>query len=1028
MAWTADQQKAIDLEGTNIIVSAGAGSGKTAVLTERVIRKLKSGIDINRLLILTFTKEAAKEMQDRIRKKIKKEGLTKQLDLLDSAYITTFDSYAFSIVKKYHYMLNISKNISIIDSSIIDMYKRDKLEEIFNNLYTSHNALFEKLISNFCFKDDMEIKDTIIKISNSLDLNINKDSCIESYLDTYYHQDYIDSLIIQYIEVLKNKIKDIQSSLHNLSIYATGTYMEKIEEVLLPLFNSDNYSDIKNNSLVSLPRLSKASDEEKKYKEEINNIIKEINELTLYENIDEMKEEILETKDYVSIILDIIKKLDKYVSDFKKRHDNYEFIDIAKMAISVVKNNHEILNELKYFYNEICVDEYQDTNDLQEAFVSLIANNNVYMVGDVKQSIYRFRNANPDIFKNKYVNYQDHNGGEKIDLIKNFRSREEVLHDINEIFNRIMDLRIGGAQYQESHQMVFGNTNYQDNKQNNYLEIYNYEKSKLYSKEEIEIFTVARDIKEKIDNHYQVLDKETNILRDIKYSDICIIMDRNSAFDKYKKIFEYLNLPLVLYKDEVLTNETDIILIKNIINLIVKIKNKEFDKHFKYYFTSIARSYLYGVNDQEILNYFMNKNFQDSDIFKKGQEISDKLDTLTSYDMLNMIIDIFNIYDKNILVGGIVTATIRLDYLKNIATNLTNLGYSPYKSLEYLNNMIDNNIEIKYSLNTSVGDNIKIMNIHKSKGLEFPLCYFTGFHKAFNLHDMKEKFIYDLKYGIITPVNKDGIKSTIIKVLARENYIHEEISEKIRLFYVAVTRAREKMIIVTNLNNDEIELDDSVRLKYRSFLDIMNSIKKYLSDKIKDINIDELNITDDYNKIKSLNYLDYINKTSDTIENKEISIDNEIFEEKRFSKNNKELVTKDNLDNMKLGTKIHYLLEITDFIHPNYDIIEDVYKGYIKAFLGNDLLKDINKANIYKEYEFVYHKDNEVLHGFIDLMLEYDNHIDIIDYKLKHTSDDAYLKQLKGYQEYIYNLTNKKTNIYLYSIMDKKIIDLNESV
>lgn len=1024
MAWTPDQQKAIDLEGSNIIVSAGAGSGKTAVLSERVIRKLKSGVDVNRLLILTFTKEAAKEMKERIRKKIKKEGLNKQLDLLDSAYITTFDSYAYSIVKKYHYELNISKDISIIDSSIINMLKLDIMDEIFDNLYSSHNEEFEKLISDFCFKDDKEIKQSIIKISNNLDLLFDKDDYLDTYIDKYYNNDYLNTLVKEYNEVLRSRLKDIKSSLNNLSIYTTGTYMEKINEVLLPLLNSTTYNDIKNNSMISLPRLNKASDEEKKYKDEIKDIIDDINNLTLYEDESAMIEEILITKDYVSIIIDIIKELDKKVLGFKICKDNYEFIDIAKMAINIVKNNSEILNELKYYYNEIMLDEYQDTNDLQEEFVKLIANNNVYMVGDIKQSIYRFRNANPIIFKDKYVNYGNSNGGEKIDLLKNFRSRDEVLHDINLIFNKIMDLNIGGAQYQESHQMVFGNTAYLDNNQNNYLEVYNYEKSKTYSKEEIEIFTVAKDIKEKIDNHYQVLDKETNTLRDIKYSDICIIMDRNSSFDTYKKIFEYLNLPLVLYRDEVLTNEIDITLIKNIINLIVKIKNKEYDKQFRYYFMSIARSYLCEVSDNEILNIFNTKSFYSHEIFKKCQNISNNLDNITSLELLNIIITEFNIYEKNILVGNLEASNIRLDYLKNIASNLTNIGYSPYKFLEYLNNMIDNNIEIKYSLNTSIGDNIKIMNIHKSKGLEFPLCYFTGYYKSFNISDLKDKFMYDTKYGIITPVNIDGIKSTIIKTLAKELYLHEEISEKIRLFYVGLTRAREKMIIVLPLSEDGIELDDTVRLNYRSFLDMMNSVKKYLTDKIKNINIDELGITDEYNKIKSLNYLDYIKDCDTILENKEINVENDIIDEKRYSKNSKELITKDNIINMKLGTKIHYILETIDFINPNYDVVEDKYQGYIKAFLDNELLKNINKANIYKEYEFIYKKDNQELHGIIDLMLEYSDHIDIIDYKLKHTNDDAYLKQLNGYKEYITYLTNKKTNIYLYSIIDKKIINL----
>ena len=216
-----------------------------------------------------------------------------------------------------------------------------------------------------------------IKISNNLDLLIDKEEFLNTYIDKFYNKDYLNSLVKEYNGVLISRLNDIKSSLNNLSIYTTGTYMEKINEVLLPLLNSTTYLDIKNNSLVSLPRLNKASDEEKKYKEEISDIIKNINNLTIYDNEEAMIEEILVTKDYVSIIIDIIKELDKKVFDFKKSKDNYEFIDIAKMAIKVVRDNKEVLNELKNYYNEIMVDEYQDTSDLQEEFISLISNNNV---------------------------------------------------------------------------------------------------------------------------------------------------------------------------------------------------------------------------------------------------------------------------------------------------------------------------------------------------------------------------------------------------------------------------------------------------------------------------------------------------------------------------------------------------------------------------------------------------------------------------------------------------------------------------
>ena len=192
--FTSDQQTAIDMDNTSIIVSAGAGSGKTAVLSERVIRKLKDGVDIDRLLILTFTKEAAKEMKGRIRDKIIANKLDRQLDLIDASFITTFDSYSLYIVKKYHYLLNIDKNVSIIDSSIINIKKLEFMNDIFNRYYSNPTEIFSNLINDYCFKDDKDLINSIINISNTLDLKIDKKEYLDNYISEYYSDDNINKL------------------------------------------------------------------------------------------------------------------------------------------------------------------------------------------------------------------------------------------------------------------------------------------------------------------------------------------------------------------------------------------------------------------------------------------------------------------------------------------------------------------------------------------------------------------------------------------------------------------------------------------------------------------------------------------------------------------------------------------------------------------------------------------------------------------------------------------------------------------
>ena len=1015
--WTKEQLDAINKDNSNIIVSAGAGSGKTAVLTERVIRKLKSGVDINHLLVLTFTNAAASEMKDRIRKAIKKEELYEQLDYIDSAFITTFDSYAQTLVRKYHYLLNISSNFNIVESSILDITKKNIIDSIFEEEY--ENEDFRTLISDFQEKNDNTLKYSILTLNSKLDLKPDKIEYLNNYME-FYNDTNLNDLIDEYEKLIINKKESLKDIIYNISIYADSKFYDKLMEVINPLLESNDYENIKSNLKFTMPRVTNTNDELSTYKKELKENIDKLINLTYYKK-EELKENLLSTKKNINVIIRLIKKLDEKIYEYKKHNDLYEFNDIAKLAIEIVKNNKEVNDEIKYYFNEIMVDEYQDTSDMQEAFINLIENQNVYMVGDIKQSIYRFRHANPSIFRNKYNNYSNNIGGIKIDLLKNFRSREEVLKNINEIFDSIMDELIGNASYRKTHRMVYGNTMYELKANQNYdIDIYNYKKEdnyKKYPNEVIEAFIIGRDIQNKISNKYQILDKETKELRDFRYDDACIILDRGTAFDTYKKIFEYLGIPLVVWQDELLSESTSISIIKNIISLIVKIKNKEFDTEFRYYFTSIARSYLFEYDDNTILDIFLNNNFYNTEIYKIAHDISINLDTMDNNMILDSIIDKFNIYYNAIKVGDMKKTIVRLDNLSNLFKSLKDLGYTPYDLPNYFKEL---NSDSKFSLNTKVPLNVNLMNIHKSKGLEFSVCYFAGFNSKFNDSDIKDNFIFDSLYGFIIPFYKEGIGNTILKDLFKEKYIQEDISERIRLFYVALTRAKEKMIMVTSLEEDNNLYDivpNNIRMKYRSFKDIMASIYKKMDKYIKNIDLDNYNITLDYDIIKSNNYSSNIDMNNDKIEIKELNIDKNIIEESRFSKVTHKLNDIEEINNMQLGTYIHYLFEITDFKNPN---IDSKYKEYILEFIKQI---DLN-CNIYKEYEFIYTEDNIIKHGIIDLMLEYKDYIDIIDYKLKNTIDENYKKQVSGYKKYIETLTNKKVNTYLYSILDKKKVEI----
>lgn len=1022
--WTKEQSDAINKSGSNIIVSAGAGSGKTAVLSERVITKLKQNIDIESLLILTFTNAAAAEMKERIRNKIKKENLNNQLEKVDTADITTFDAYALSLVKKYSHLLNISPDISIVDASIMKIEKKHIIDEIFDNYYEKKDEKFLKFIDEFTLKDDENIKKEILKLNESLDNIYNKKDYLKNYINNNYSENKINEYINEYQKLLKEKQNEIKGLIKSLSFYIEGDYLEKIENTLNNLLSSNTYDEIKETIPPKLPPLPRNSEEEaKEIKTNLSNTVKELIELVKYESEGKIKESLYKTKDNAEIIIQTILKLDEKIKQFKYEKNVFEFIDISSLAINLLENNKDIRNELKEKYQEILIDEYQDTNDIQEKFISYIEKNNVYMVGDIKQSIYRFRNANPSLFKNKYENYSKGKNGIKIDLNKNFRSRSNVLNNINNMFNQIMDTSLGGADYISSHQMIFGNTSYNEiNKENYDMEILNYKKDKenLFTKEEIEIFTIANDIKQKI-GKYEIMDKNTGEKKLLEYQDIAILIDRSSTFELYKKIFEYLNIPLTIYRDKAINTSDEIVLLKHIYNLILK---ETKDQEFIYSYTSLARSYLFEINDNEIFQMIKSKKFENSEIYQKCKKLKENINEKTNEQLINEIIESFDIYMKMIKAGNINQRITVIDSIISIAQNCDKLGYQINEFYDYLTEVLETKLDIKLSLNKDNSNSVKIMTIHASKGLEFPICYFTALEKKFNISDLKNLFYFQKEYGFIIPYYDGTIKSTILKTLLKNKYMKEEISERLRLFYVALTRAREKIILISSMENPLVYkengiISNDIRLKYISFQSILNSIYQSLEKYIKDVNIEKLNLTKAYNLSKNGEYKE---KTNEKLNINELNIKKEIINQNHFSKQTHKLLSPQEKQNIEFGLKMHSIFENIDFKNPNFEGLTNYEKNKVKSFIDSGILNGTQK--IYKEYEFIY-EDKEEYHGIIDLLLIKENENIIVDYKLKNIKDEAYINQLKGYKKYIESINNKPTKIYLYSIIDETLKQIN---
>ena len=1035
--WTKEQEEAIYTSGKNIIVSAGAGSGKTAVLSERVLHKIEEGTHVNELLILTFTRAAADEMKDRIRKKISgKEELKKELTLLNSSYITTFDSFALSVVKKYHYLLNITDNINITDESIVKIQNKKILELIFERSYK--NIRFQELIKKYCIKTDKVLKENILSIALKIDGFIDPFGFIDNVYNNFFNENNVDNLLKTYESIINDLKKTIELEIENMSLYFDSDYIEKVNDAVYNILNAD-IDELHLYSTVKLPTVPRGSSEEAKASKD--SLKKACDKLLSYGNygtINDIKNDIYSTKDTVLTILEIIKEFLLEIEKYKKENDIYTFNDISKLSIKILKENENIREELKSSFKEIMIDEYQDTNDVQETFIGMISNNNVYMVGDIKQSIYRFRGSNPEIFKEKYSNYSKDIGGYKIDLIKNFRSRSEVLDNINKIFCLIMDYNLGSAEYSVSHQMVYGNTAYDTEKVDGFnynfrvLEYLNKQKESGFSDIEVEIFTIAKDIKNKLDNNFQVFDKEDGKLRNATYNDFVIILDRSKYFDDFKKIFEYFDIPLTILKDGKLNSTTDILLIKNLVDFIIKIKEDVYDIDFKYDFISIARSFLYEYSDEYIFDIVTNNKIKETTIYNDLSTLSDKLNSYTSSLLFNDIFDVTDFYNKLNKVGDYEEVNVRLKTINSLSSSLSSLGLSIMDFKDYLTDIIENDEDIKYATYTKEGNSVKILTIHKSKGLEYPICYFADLDHEFNTSELKDKFIVDKKYGLIVPSNLEEIDNSLLKEMYKYDFNREEVSEKIRLFYVALTRAREQMIIVLpdketrtlEKNNDGV-IEEIRRLSFNKLSSFIYGIKNYLYSYFEQIDIEKLGLTKNYLYPKKI-VQETLNNIKDNINVEEINIENEVVEEKHFSKETNKIITKEENDLMKFGTKVHEIFELLDFRNIDLSLVDNKFiRNKVEKFLSNDLLKNISNANIYKEYEFIYNKDNNEYHGIIDLMLEYDNHIDIIDYKLKSITDENYIKQLNGYKEYIEKISNKNVSTYLYSILDEKVLQIN---
>ena len=994
MTFSDLQEKAINAKGKNYLISAGAGSGKTAVLTERIYRIAKEDKTLDKFLVLTFTNAAAAEMKNRVREKLIDDPETLYLaSEVDNAHIETFDAFSLYLVKKYFYRLNVSRDLMIIDNSIISIKRKKILQELFEEKYEKEDPRFLSLIEAYATKNENGIKDFIIKLLQAGDKKSDNYKFFNHLKNDFYNKDFIDGFISTYISQVRDNLLFIREKALELEDLDD---INKIIEFVDYRLGLDDYDELYNSLKESFPRKEgKASDGEyRKLITDIYNSKVKIKDDRDYGSKSEVIDHYLSTKEYASTLIDLAVEVETRLDNFKKEHNAYSFGDISRFVLTLLKDEN-IRKEISDSFDYIMIDEYQDTNDVQETVISKISRNNVYMVGDVKQSIYRFRGADCHIFQEKYERYKLHDGGEEIDLNTSYRSREEVVNFINELFAKLMDKKVNEIDYSNGHEFIFGRKEYNENKKEDYSPTvyrYTYEKSSETIEKECEIMT--KDIINKINNQFQVYDVKTKTNRDCRFGDFAIIIDRGSQFETIRRKFSEANIPLKVIGKETLFKSDVILLSKSLIKMLYYSLKDDYEHEYRHAYMSVARSFLYEYPDDKLYEIFTNKTFLVEEFAQKIELIKEKLRFAPIKEVLLTLYEEFDIYSSLSKITQYYPNAHKLEHLLSLAESMDDLNYTLEDLVNYFDDLAELDEDIDYSDSDAQENSVTLINIHKSKGLEYGIIYFPGLTKNFNLEDSKTSMLFSDKYGIAIPSDVEDAHSLLIH-LVKEELKDDDFQEKIRLLYVALTRAKEKIILISGSKSDKDKLMRPNQVKsFNEMLGLTDTIYKYNKDySLEDVSLKEKKEENVVEKIKL----------------KEVNVPaNEVIH-LRASKTASEDVDDNVLD---FGTELHYYLEHLNLESDNLDYIKNrQMRKYVYNVKNSFLFKGVSNSQVRHEYHF--YDSSSGLEGYIDALIIKEDEIDIVDFKLKNIEDEEYDRQLKIYKSYIEKHTTKPIKMYL---------------
>lgn len=853
--WTSEQKDAIYAKGGSILVSAAAGSGKTAVLVQRIIESIsneKNNINIDELLVVTFSNAAADEIKHRIGdilSKLIKENpnnshLAKQQKLMANSNISTIHSFCLNIIKENFNILSLSANVSVADATKLDQLKVSVLIKIIEDEYEKADKSFFSLVDTLSTKTDKALEIEIIKLHKFLEGIPFAHSWVREVLDFHKNTKSVSETIwakniykysSDLVWFLKNSIKNI-IKLISKDEKLSKAYLKAFEsdliniEILIKYIDDMDWDKIhiflKQDIFVKFGGLRNYQDENKK------NLIKEARENTKY-FLGYLKENlffldtfnILEDIKYLSLIFE--KMFDivlKFYDNFneKKRENNFlSFSDLEHLTLKLLldekRNKTKYAQDISGRFKEIFIDEYQDTNEIQELIFCAISKceNNLFMVGDVKQSIYRFRQAMPKIFSNKmlkFSNYDSLKFPSKINLDKNFRSRVQVTEFINYIFSKIMTFDIGEIDYDESQKLICAGSFLDSDDVNPQIHILNLDNFSGDEKIKKEARYVAQKIKDMLDGGYIV--EDNGIKRRCLPKDFCVLMrsiegKQETYIDEFKKLDMSLNCNISV--DFFKTKEGSLI-----INILKVIDNKLQDIPL----LALLVSPIFDFSVDDVVKIRMNdksKYLYDCLILNSDEKV-DKfislIEIFSNYSIMNSVHDlvqtIYNKLDIIPIFGSMKQGALRVDNLHLFLNYLKTYNYSLSQFIKFVDNCVENEIELKLDSKDYIVENsITMMSIHRSKGLEYPICILSGLGKKFNFTDIYRSVLIDKDLGYsmqIRNIENYSIYSTLMHESIKLKQKKEILSEEMRILYVAMTRAKEKLIMIMTVKNFEKKL------------------------------------------------------------------------------------------------------------------------------------------------------------------------------------------------------------------------------